>query len=69
LSKKKFDLTILVPTLNEELTISDFIKACKVGAKKINVKCQILIADSSSDKTAEIAKKNGAEVVTVKKMD
>jgi glycosyltransferase involved in cell wall biosynthesis len=65
--KKEFDLTILVPTLNEELTIKDFIGACKAGAKKLGINCQILIADSSSDKTEEIAKRNGAEVVKVKK--
>lgn len=64
--KKEFDLTILVPTLNEELTIKDFIAACKLGAKKLDINCQILIADSSSDKTEEIAKKNGAEVVKIK---
>lgn len=62
---QKIDITILVPTLNEELTIEDFIFACKSGLKKLGVKGQIIIADSSSDKTPIKAKIHGVEVVNV----
>jgi glycosyltransferase involved in cell wall biosynthesis len=64
---QKIDITILVPTLNEELTIENFIFACKSGIKKLGVNGQIIIADSSSDKTAIKAKKHGVEVVKVNK--
>ena len=64
---ENYQLTILIPTLNEELCIKDFINDCKIGLEKCGINGQILIADSSTDKTPIIAKQNGAEVVTIKK--
>ncbi len=60
-------VTILVPALNEPLTIGDFIDWCKEGLEKANVSGQILIVDSSADDTPEIAKAHGAEVLCVPK--
>ncbi len=64
--KNNYDISILVPTMNEEITIEKFIHACNKGFKKLNLNGQIIIADSSTDKTPIIAKKMGAYVVDVK---
>jgi glycosyltransferase involved in cell wall biosynthesis len=60
-------LSIVIPTLNEELTIGEFIDWCWEGIQKAGVTGQILIIDSSTDNTAQIAKSKGAEVVCVPK--
>jgi glycosyltransferase involved in cell wall biosynthesis len=60
-------VTVLVPALNESLTISKFVNWCREGLKKANVSGQILIVDSSTDNTGEIAKAHGAEVLSVPK--
>ena len=62
----KFDITVLVPTMNEEITISEFIDSCRVGFKRLNLNGQIIIADSSTDKTTEIAVEKNIEIVNVK---
>jgi len=57
-------LTILIPCLNEEKTISFCINKAKKFLKKLNKKSEILIVDNgSTDKTTNIAKINGARVV------
>lgn len=60
-------ISIVIPTLNEELTISEFVDWCWEGIRKAGVTGQILIIDSSTDNTAQIAKSKGAEVVCVPK--
>lgn len=60
-------VTILVPTLNEERTIGQFMDWCIEGVDKSGLPVEILIADSSSDKTAEIALRKGARVVKMPK--
>lgn len=57
------ELTILIPAMNEELTISKFIEWCQEGIKKISIPTEILIVDSSNDKTAQIAIDMGARVL------
>ena len=57
-------LTILIPCLNEDRTISYCIKKAKKFLKKLKRKSEILIVDNgSTDKTVEISKKNGARVI------
>jgi glycosyltransferase involved in cell wall biosynthesis len=56
-------VSIVVPAMNEELTIGDFVDACQEGLRKAKVQGEILIVDSSSDRTAEIAVKHGARIV------
>jgi glycosyltransferase involved in cell wall biosynthesis len=56
-------VSIVVPCLNEELVIGEFVDWCKEGLKKAGLRGQILIIDSSTDRSAEIAKKHGAEVL------
>ena len=55
-------ITIVIPCLNEEKVIGDVIKDCWTGLKH-DKKHQILIMDSSTDKSGEIAKSLGADVV------
>ena len=64
---KAIELTILMPCLNEEETIEVCIKKAKKFLKTNKVIGEILIADNgSSDKSIEIARKNGARVINVK---
>ncbi len=57
------DLSIVVPAMNEELTVGEFVDWCRQGLKKAGIRGQVLIVDSSSDRTAEIALSRGAEVL------
>jgi glycosyltransferase involved in cell wall biosynthesis len=57
------EVTILVPALNEELTIGRFIDWCHEGIKASGAAAEIMIVDSSSDRTAEIALGKGARVL------
>jgi glycosyltransferase involved in cell wall biosynthesis len=57
------ELSIVIPALNEELTISDFVQWCKEGLAEAGIEGEILIIDSSSDATAEIALAGGARVL------
>jgi glycosyltransferase involved in cell wall biosynthesis len=61
------ELTILIPALNESLTIAEFISWCKEGAAKAGVEAEILIVDSSTDNTSEIALAAGARVLKTPK--
>src|SRR5204862_5650144 len=45
------ELSIVIPALNEQLTIEDFVAWCHEGMKKANVRGEILIVDSGTDKT------------------
>ena len=57
------EVTILVPALNEELTIGHFIDWCHEGVAASGARVEILIVDSSTDRTAEIALAKGARVL------
>src|ERR1700738_1229671 len=61
------ELSIVIPALNEDRTIGEFVDWCKEGLSRINFRGEILIVDSSSDKTAEIALAKGARVLKVAK--
>jgi glycosyltransferase involved in cell wall biosynthesis len=61
------ELSIVVPALNEELTIGDFVDWCKEGLRKADIAGEILIVDSSGDRTAEIALSKGARVLKAPK--
>ncbi len=45
-------VTLLVPALNEELTIGRFIDWCHEGVRHAGVPVEVMIVDSSSDRTA-----------------
>src|SRR5262245_4838758 len=57
------EVSIVIPALNEALTIGMFVDWCKEGLTHACVRCEILIIDSSSDATAEIALSRGARVL------
>ena len=57
------ELTILIPAMNEELTVGDFVAWCHEGMREAGVVGEILIVDSSTDRTAEIALAGGARVL------
>jgi glycosyltransferase involved in cell wall biosynthesis len=57
------EVSIVIPALNEELTIADFVAWCHEGLREAGVRGEILIVDSSGDATAEIALAGGARVL------
>ena len=59
------EVTILVPALNEEITIGRFVEWCRQGIAASSAQVEILIVDSSTDRTAEIAVAAGARVLKV----
>jgi Glycosyl transferase family 2 len=61
------ELSIVIPALNEELTITDFIRWCHEGMRRAGVAGEILIVDSSTDRTAERALAEGARVLKTPK--
>src|SRR5882757_1213629 len=61
------ELSIVVPALDEEITIAEFVAWCKQGIAAANIRAEILIIDSSSDRTAEIAVARGARVLKTPK--
>jgi glycosyltransferase involved in cell wall biosynthesis len=61
------ELSIVVPALNEQLTIGDFVDWCKEGMSSAGIRGEVLIVDSSTDRTAEIALSKGARVLKAPK--
>ncbi|HET8672386.1 MAG TPA: glycosyltransferase, partial [Thermoleophilaceae bacterium] len=61
------EVSIVIPALNEELTIVDFVRWCHEGLEAAGVAGEILIVDSSSDPTAELAVHEGARVLRTPK--
>jgi glycosyltransferase involved in cell wall biosynthesis/multisubunit Na+/H+ antiporter MnhC subunit len=59
------ELSIVIPTLNEQLTVTDFVHWCHEGLAEAGISGEILIADSSTDATAERALEAGARVLRV----
>jgi hypothetical protein len=57
------ELSIVIPALDEEKTIGCFVDWCRDGLAKAGVTGEVLIVDSSSDRTAEIAISHGARVL------
>jgi glycosyltransferase involved in cell wall biosynthesis len=61
------EVSIVIPAVNEELTISDFLTWCRQGLEDSGVVGEILIIDSSTDRTAELALAGGARVLRTPK--
>jgi glycosyltransferase involved in cell wall biosynthesis len=57
------ELSIVIPALNEKVTIAMFVDWCMEGLRKANIRGEVLIIDSSSDETPEIALSRGARVL------
>jgi AmmeMemoRadiSam system protein B len=55
-------ISVVLPSLNEELSVGDTIKRVKEAFVKYNINGEILLIDaSSSDRTVDIAKELGAK--------
>src|SRR5438067_6791719 len=61
------DVSIVVPSLNEEITAGEFVDWCKEGLERAGVSGQILVVDSSTDKSPEIVLSHGGEVLCTPK--
>ena len=61
------DLSLVVPALNEAITVGEFVGWCKLGLQVAGVTGQILIVDSSTDATPDIVLAAGGEVLRVPK--
>jgi glycosyltransferase involved in cell wall biosynthesis len=57
------EFSIVIPALNEHITIGEFVDWCKEGLAKAGVAGEILIVDSSTDGTPQIALSHGARVL------
>ena len=57
------ELSIVIPALNEKLTIGLFVDWCMAGLLRGDIRGEIVIVDSSTDETAEIALSRGARVL------
>ncbi|RLT12904.1 MAG: glycosyltransferase, partial [Planctomycetota bacterium] len=60
-------LSIVIPCLNEEICIGEFVDWCHQGLSDAGVTGEILIIDSSTDRSPEIAETHGARVLRVPK--
>jgi glycosyltransferase involved in cell wall biosynthesis len=59
------EFSIVIPAMNEEITITEFVQWCHEGLADAGVAGEILIADSSSDATASLALAAGARVLVL----
>jgi glycosyltransferase involved in cell wall biosynthesis len=56
-------VSIVTPCLNEELTVGEFVDWCHEGLERAGVEGEVVIVDSSTDRSAEIAEAHGARVL------
>lgn len=61
--KRTVDISVVVPTMNEEVTALQFIEWCKEGFRNSGLSGEIVFLDSSTDATAKIAAEHGVTVV------
>ena len=61
------EVSIVVPALNEEITIEEFVRWCRAGLADAGVVGEILIVDSSTDDTPQRAVAAGARVLRTPK--
>jgi glycosyltransferase involved in cell wall biosynthesis len=61
------ELSIVIPALNEERNIAEFVSWCKEGLRRAGIRGEIVIVDSSTDKTTELALMGGARVLKTPK--
>jgi len=56
-------LSVVMPTLNEEQGITECIEWIKTAIEELQLPTEIIVSDSSTDRTPEIAREMGATVV------
>jgi len=57
-------ISLVMPTLNEEEGIRECIQRAKTAFRELGVQAEIIVSDSSTDRTPDIAREEGAIVVT-----
>jgi glycosyltransferase involved in cell wall biosynthesis len=57
------EVSIVIPALNEETTVADFVDWCREGLAGAGVKGEVVIVDSGTDRTTELALEHGARVL------
>src|SRR5215813_10412610 len=57
------EVSVVIPALNEQLTVGEFVDWCQEGFARAGVKGEVLIIDSGTDSTGEIALARGARVL------
>ncbi len=57
------EVSIVIPAVNERLTIEEFVAWCREGLASAGVRGEILIVDSSDDDTPRLAQEAGARVL------
>ncbi|MCX6696259.1 MAG: glycosyltransferase family 2 protein, partial [Methanoregula sp.] len=62
-----FDVSVILPALDEERTIGECITKIQVVFRDNAINGEIIVADSSTDRTAAIAQSLGARVIKPKK--
>lgn len=61
------ELSIVIPAVNEELTVADLVAWCQEGLAAAGIRGEVLIVDSSTDRTSELALAGGARVLRAPK--
>jgi hypothetical protein len=61
------ELSVVIPALNERIAIAEFVEWSKAGMAAAGIVGEILIVDSSTDETPEIALAHGARVLRTPK--
>lgn len=61
--REPVEVSIVLPALNEELNIGECVDWCLEGLRRAGAVGEILIVDSSTDRTPEIALAHGARVI------
>src|SRR5436190_15731102 len=60
-------VSIVVPCLNEELVVGEFVDWCWEGLRHAGVEGEVIIIDSSTDRSPQIAAEHGARALRVPK--
>jgi glycosyltransferase involved in cell wall biosynthesis len=66
-SGEKPAISVVLPTLNEEEGVRICIEQIQETAESLGVTTEIIVSDSSTDRTPDIARELGAKVITPKK--
>src|SRR5205809_6388991 len=61
------ELSIVIPAMNEEITVGEVMEWCKEGIERAGVTTQILTVDSSTNNTPTIVLDHGGEDLRVTK--
>jgi glycosyltransferase involved in cell wall biosynthesis len=65
---KDIEVSVVIPCLNEELTIGKCVRQAVVTLKKLHYRGEVIVVDNNSqDRSGEIARKNGALVYSEKR--